>query len=152
MQLAFYKGKGNFVDFLIRWWTKSRFSHVELVFSDQAWFSSTRSRGTHIEWSPQTHMMEWEYLNVPMSQEQERAIKLWCLKENSKKYDYIGILFSQIFSFKRHNENKWFCSEICLAALQHIGLHPNYAPHNVSPGRLYNIIKQSIHSLSHLHL
>ena len=31
MYLAFYKAKGNFIDYLIRKRTKSKYSHVELV-------------------------------------------------------------------------------------------------------------------------
>ena len=40
MRVAFYKGEGNFFDKLIRWWTKSSYSHCELIFSDGIFFSA----------------------------------------------------------------------------------------------------------------
>ena len=30
IRLAFYKGKGDWVDKVIKWWTKSQYSHVEV--------------------------------------------------------------------------------------------------------------------------
>ena len=38
ISVAFYKGKGNWKNRVIRWWTKSPYSHAELVLDDkQTW-------------------------------------------------------------------------------------------------------------------
>jgi hypothetical protein len=50
------------------------------------------------------------------------------------RYDYAGLMLSQVLAFGRHNPDKWFCSEICAAAL---GL-PN--PQRVSPQFLFDVI------------
>ena len=40
IKLAFYKGKGNWKNKVIRWWTKSPYSHVELILPDgDTWVS-----------------------------------------------------------------------------------------------------------------
>lgn len=40
MKLAFYKAKGNWVDLLIRVFTQSEYSHVEIVHNKD-WYSSS---------------------------------------------------------------------------------------------------------------
>ena len=40
IRIAFYKGKGNWKNKVIRWWTKSPYSHAELVLPDEiTWVS-----------------------------------------------------------------------------------------------------------------
>ena len=43
VRLAFYKGEGDWVDKLVRWWTKSQYSHVEVV--GNMWVSSSPRDG-----------------------------------------------------------------------------------------------------------
>ncbi|WP_166416385.1 hypothetical protein [Cochlodiniinecator piscidefendens] len=47
-----------------------------------------------------------------------------------QKYDYWGILWSQLFRFNFHAADEWFCSEIIAAALKIA------EPQKVSPGGL----------------
>ena len=49
-------------------------------------------------------------------------------------YDYAGILLSQVLALGRHNPGKWFCSELCAAALG----FPN--PQSVSPQFLFDVV------------
>tara|TARA_R110002126_G_C10250622_1_gene482010 strand:- start:365 stop:619 length:255 start_codon:yes stop_codon:yes gene_type:complete len=51
-------------------------------------------------------------------------------------YDHYGIAFSQLLNLRRHNKNKWFCSELCAAML---GLS---APETYSPARLFDTVCQ----------
>ncbi len=50
------------------------------------------------------------------------------------RYDYAGLVLSQVLAFGRHDPDKWFCSEICAAAL---GL-PN--PQRLSPQFLFDVV------------
>ena len=34
IKIAFYKGEGNYLNSIVRWWTKSIYSHAELVLPD----------------------------------------------------------------------------------------------------------------------
>ena len=36
----------------------------------------------------------------------------------NRKYDYLGIIFSQLFPFKIHDHKKLFCSEIVIKILK----------------------------------
>ena len=33
------------------------------------------------------------------------------------RYDYTGLLLSHVLAFVRHDEDRWFCSEVIAAAL-----------------------------------
>ena len=40
IRVAFFKGKGNFWNKVVRWWTESPYSHAELVMPDEiTWIS-----------------------------------------------------------------------------------------------------------------
>ena len=40
IKVAFYKGRGNWKNKIIRWWTKSKYSHAELILPDEiTWVS-----------------------------------------------------------------------------------------------------------------
>lgn len=144
--LAFYKGKGTWVDRLIRWSTRSAYSHVEIVhdmeekwqhftFGYQCYSSSARDGGVRsklIKLNPD----HWDLVEVTWRDDFDLDL---FIENDSAKYDYSGIVFSHIFSLGRHNKNKWFCSEICAAAL---GLPK---PQNYSPGRLKDHVTQLNH-------
>lgn len=49
MKLAFYKGKGNWVDLLIRVFTHSKYSHVEIVHNKDWYSSSPRDGGVRVK-------------------------------------------------------------------------------------------------------
>ena len=129
---------------LVRWWTKSPYSHCELVFSDGAMFSShladhgTRYLGPRIL-SPN----RWDILSIPMSADSEAMIRKWCDGELYCRYDWKGIFFSQLLRFQREHPEKWFCSEICTAALQHIGMLQGSPACTFSPGKLHKRLKET---------
>lgn len=124
--LAFYKGKGNWLDFIIRLVTRSQYSHVEYIqnhteeFSatgiyeeNECWTSSARDGGVRKKMID-VDTRDWEVVLIEF---QTTDMRLFFECKAGAKYDYVGILFSQLFSFKRHSIEKWFCSEICAAAL-----------------------------------
>lgn len=142
--LAFYKGRGDGLwirlqDWAIRFATRSIYSHVEMISGRaelgqeaECWSSSGRDGGVRkadITLNPD----HWDL--VELADEPDDLtdfIKTRAFPK--KKYDYIGILFSQVFSLGRHSPDKWFCSEICAAAL---GI-PN--AQRMSPQSLYDMV------------
>lgn len=138
LTLAFYKGSGRFDDRVIRWVTRSAFSHVEMLERPpalrvdgarfgQSWSSSGRDggvRGKDIVFGAG----RWAFLAVPWAP----AGALDTLRaELGKPYDFLGLVGSQLVNLRRHRAGRWFCSEICAHAL---GLD---APQELSPGGLY---------------
>lgn len=137
VKLAFYKGEGNWVDKTIRWWTKSHYSHVELVINSVWYSSSPRTlevRGEKITPNPK----HWDYIILePFN---ESSLIHLANKELGKKYDWMGIFFSQFIPLGRENPNKWFCSEFCVGMLKD-QIKFKHKPSWYSPGKLYEEIK-----------
>jgi len=147
MKIAFYKGNGSFMDRLIKWWTKGKYSHTEVIFEHNVSFSITgRSpycgRFTIIDYKPEN----WDIVDVLVFDEKLGLLKAKELE--AKPYDWIGILFSQIFPFKLHLRDSYFCSEASLEILKYADpFNTNwdkYESNLVSPNLLYKIIKGEI--------
>ena len=132
--LAFYKGHGQLLDRVIRWVTRSSFSHVEILraapagsvdeLEVRAWSSSGGVREKLITFKSQN----WELVAIPWAG--PAAIDR-VIAEIGNPYDYAGLLGSQALNLRRHRRDQWFCSEICAHALE------LSAPQELSPGGLY---------------
>ena len=127
-QLAFYVAKnGNWVDKLIAWYTKSQYSHVELIYNGYWYSTSPRDlevrRKTLI--GKEGH---WVYKDVTID-----LVHLETVFEQTKgkKYDWLGIFLSQFLPLNTHNKNRYFCSE-WVATVMKIP-----SPHLYSPQDLY---------------
>ncbi len=141
IRLAFYTGAGRCDDRVIRWVTRSAFSHVELLgqppgrhgpdaWIGHSWSSSRRDggvRGKAIVFAAG----RWVFLDVPWAP----ADTLDTLRsELGAPYDFVGLVGAQLLNLRRHRTGRWFCSELCAHAL---GLD---APQTFSPGGLYRRI------------
>lgn len=140
MKLAFLKGEG-FVAKMIRLWTRGPYSHVELVFSDMVAFSCAQTDSMHTRFQNiYFDTKYWTLVDVNVSEEDEKKIRTWCESEVGCAYDWTGIILSQFIPFGYQSKTKWFCSEVCVAALQQVGLFPKIKAWRVSPNKLYKLI------------
>lgn len=135
MIIAAYKGKGTFFDSLIRWWTKSPYSHVEIVLHRNQYYfkgfsSSTRDGGVRVK-SIKVKSGHWDFFEADAPRLEEEEMR----KHIGKGYDFMGILLSQILPLKRHSKRRFFCSELCAHMM---GLS---APQKYSPDDLVKHIK-----------
>ena len=116
-----YRGK-RLLSALIRWQTRSRYSHASMASPDdhtlviEAW----QGRGVH-----KTHIRNWDDIDafcvVKVTEDQHRAAWAWANLQLGLGYDYLGVL--RFVSRTRGRENKrWFCSELVYQALQAAGL------------------------------
>lgn len=139
MNIAFQKNPNKIFSKLICWWTKSPYFHTELFFSNGVSFSAQPLQKTKFH-STDYNNKDWDFINIPMSKEQEEILYKWCISESGCNYDYVGIFFCQILNWSFENPWWWFCSEICLAGIQKI--YPmNKNPYEFSPGKLYELLK-----------
>lgn len=119
LRIAFYNADDNLTHKLIRWVTKSPFSHCELVFSDDWCFGADPEDGTRFLtysniYDPQT----WCLMDLPwISEEDEKRIRKYCEQEDECGYDWWGIFLGRINPMHNHPD-KWFCSEFCATALR----------------------------------
>ena len=146
MKIAFYKKLKKISDFLIRWHTRENFwkifsiaeySHCELVFSNDESFSSSGCDGGARFKKIKFDEKKWDVFKIKISAADEKKIREFCAAQCGKKYDWRAIFFSQILDLQRENPQKWFCSEICAAALQKINFLKNEKPHLLSPQKFF---------------
>lgn len=143
MKILFQKNDPSIYDTLIRWWTHSPYSHCALVFDDRVVFQAEAGIGTHFTQTAILSANVWDALEIKLDPDSQQAVMTFCNLEDKCGYDWVGIFFSQIIRMQRSSKNKWFCSEVCVAALQRVGLLPNVVPCTVSPGQLYKRLKEA---------
>ena len=134
MKVAFYKCEGNIVDKLIRWWTKSEYSHVELIIGDY-WYSIS-PRDTYVRKKIIDYKEDhWDIIDIDARYSPGYAL-LFYEKIKGSKYDWAGILLSQVLPLNVHDRKRWFCSEFVAATLKIDN------PNRYSPEDLYKFITE----------
>lgn len=133
MELIFYKAKGDWLDWAIRWETWGPYSHCELRLEQHLTFSSSwRDKGVRFR-DMAASSEKWDRLLIDLSEDEAEELILWCSKQ-SGAYDLWGI-FGFIINKRVQDTTKWYCSEICSE-----GLNRNLRldlPQHISPNRLY---------------
>lgn len=127
-ELWFYSGPPRLFDRLIRLWTGSSFSHVELVIDDvaysaDAWKGKVRSVAVAV-----FNRQHWAV--VPVVLVKDRA---WIKEQMGKGYDWMGIFGFSFFGVQ--DKRRWYCSELC-AELTGIEGRP------ISPQKLYDAVSE----------
>jgi len=143
-KIAFYKGVHpglpGIYNRLVQWWTKSPYSHCELVFSDGLSASSSFMDGgvrfKQINYSTDTH---WDFITLP--NELEHAARKWFEDRVGAKYDLKGNL-GFVIGAVHDSKDKFFCSEACAAALQ-LGQASLYSPATLYPLLAYIFKKEN---------
>ncbi len=134
VQLALYKGKGQIGNALIRWWTRSPYSHCELVLGGYCYSSSVMDKGVRRkrvgtgEDEISLSAEHWDLIQLPAAD--SAAVIEHFLRTDPDSYGWPSLIMSQVFNRNRQVEHAAFCSEWCAAAL---GL-PNpasYSPHTI---------------------
>lgn len=118
MKAAFYTGtrpgKAGLYNRLVRWWTTSPYSHVELVFSDGIAASSSYADGgvrfKVIDFEPRS----WEFIELPLHLEADA--RAWFAAHAGAGYDLRGNLHFMVEPLA-DRKDAWFCSEAVAAAL-----------------------------------
>ncbi|EDO8872226.1 hypothetical protein GL638_00555 [Campylobacter coli] len=154
MKIAFYKVKENdkstFLDKAIAFFTSSwkerlngdflkSYSHCEIILDNLMISSSPRDKGVRIKEFKDTG--RWDFIEI--NDINETKIKEFLYSQIGKKYDFLGIL--GFFTLTKDSEDKWFCSEIIIRALQIGGLVKlgDMNAGSSSPNRLYKKLKDT---------
>jgi hypothetical protein len=119
--IALYKGEGNWVNRVVRKWTKSIYSHAELILDDkQTWIGISPFIKARLvlrqvyNYDPNN----WDFYEININQEQHNLIIDFYNLTKDSKYDWVGMLLSQCLPFHIKEKNKWYCSEWILYALR----------------------------------
>jgi len=142
-KILLWRGKGV-VSALIRWQTRSPYSHAAVMVGDRVWeareFRKVRRTSLYRVCAEADKKGEKiEGRDVFIGEEGAAEMMRWLDEQLGKKYDW-----SSVFRFvtrrqaRRKAAEVWFCSEIVFAGFQHIEvkLLRYIAPWAVAPGHL----------------
>ena len=132
ISLALYKGRGNWVNSLIRWKTDSIYSHCEIVVDGWMYSSTVRDGGVRCK-IDSTDAEHWDLIPILFNNGESVHKHYSDTKDNP--YGWIDMIQSQIFKRKTADNKGDFCSEWCAAAL---GLP---SPQQYSPDELGELVK-----------
>ena len=112
IRIAFYKGKGNWKNKIIRWWTGSPYSHVELIMPDNyTWISISPLLSSTVSSRIKTDfdLEKWDFVQFDITQDQHNILLEFFEDTKDCSYDWIGMIFSQLlpFNIKRKKTNVW---------------------------------------------
>jgi len=149
IQIAFYKGgKNKWHHRFIRWWTKSEYSHAELVLNNgEIWVSispllyskvTTRIRK---DWD----VIDWDFIQFSINNVQLDSLKDFISETTGDGYDWPGMLLSQILPCIIKSRRKWYCSSWIAHALSHSNIISFrkagiYEIPDLHPGKLFSIL------------
>jgi uncharacterized protein YycO len=133
--IALFRGRGV-VSTLIRWQTRSVYSHAALVLPDGRIVEAWQGDGVRVK-----RLDDWSHVDrfevADMTDEQWIAALDFALRQVGQGYDYWAIMR---FVSRRHmpDNDRWFCSELVFAALEAAGvrLFERIEAWAVSPGLL----------------
>lgn len=136
--VAAYRGKG-IISTLIRFRTWSKYSHVAVMNEHGEIIEAWQRGGVcyranhHQGHRPGTQIDCYSY---PLPHFREELLWRFMCGQVGRGYDYFGVLGFLTRRDKAHNPERWFCSELVMAASIACGdpLLRGIAPHRVSPG------------------
>ncbi|MBT2321280.1 hypothetical protein J7E62_02765 [Variovorax paradoxus] len=116
IQLAMYKGKGMIGNAVIRAWTRSNYSHCELVDADVGVYMSSSLRdggvrGKRMDLEPGN----WDVFELPWAD--GRRVAEHFEQTRGQPYGWLDLLRTQFLNRPFDQEGSAFCSEWCAAAL-----------------------------------
>ena len=95
IKVAFYKGKGDFVNTIVRWWTNSVYSHAELVLPDDVtWIGISPFVKSKIDKKIklQIEPADWDFVTIEVTEQQYEIIMQFFSDTKGAGYDWVGML------------------------------------------------------------
>ena len=96
------------------------------------------------DWDFLTFSLSWR---EPVSQYQMNQLEKFLDSTRGAKYDWIGLIFSNVTSYLVKKRDKWYCSEWIAHALVNARIvmwddMNLYDTPDLSPGKLYDLLSQ----------
>lgn len=112
-------------------WTYGGYTHVELIFESK--FKKQKSFEVYMTEVVSFKAKEydgtrWGWLQIILTRKQLNDLYVFCLQQRDKTFNTWGMFFNFVpvigYYFAKKNENKWFCSELTVSALQAANVTP----------------------------
>jgi len=150
IKIAFFKGNGTWQNKIIRWWTKSPYSHAELVLPDgKTWIGISPFLTSRVASRDNScyNKENWDFIDFTITNEQYKIILDFYEETKDCKYDWFGMLLSQFLPFHIKQRERWYCSEWIAYALRIANVIDwrvikIYDRSDLSPGVLFGISKK----------
>jgi hypothetical protein len=150
IRIAFFKGdKHEWHHRFVRWWTKSPYSHAEIILDGETWVSISPFLYTRVAARVRTQVDEsdWDFLTFRVTAEELRALKNFISETTGDGYDWIGMILSQILPIIIKGKGRWYCSQWIAHALGWAGIVRwkrlgIYEFPDLHPGKLHDILSQ----------
>ncbi|WP_299814245.1 hypothetical protein [uncultured Jannaschia sp.] len=138
--VAFYRGRGDWADRIVRFATRSAYSHCELIRSErrpklgtgvECLSASRRDGGVRLK-RIELDAAKWCIYDVAWAPDGtwDRA-----MEKLGAPYELWSLVTTHLLNFRRGNRERWFCSELIAYALR------LDMPHAYSPGDLLRAIR-----------
>lgn len=148
IQIAFFKGKGSYVNSIVRWWTNSVYSHAEIVLPDgYTWIGISPYLKSKVDERKKISFeyRDWDFIDIRITEEQYNIIMEFYEDTKGQGYDWIGMLLSQFLPCKIKHKKRWYCSEwisyalriACIIDWRKIRI---YERKDLSPAVLYQLL------------
>lgn len=134
-KILLFRGRG-LISWLIRWQTRSEYSHAALMLPDGSVVEAWQGAGVRRTW-----LRDWCGVDVfsvhGMTPEQWQSAIGYARAQIGKGYDYRGV-FRFLSRRLVPNNDLWFCSELVFRALEVAGVRllRDVTAGEVSPGML----------------
>lgn len=133
MRVAFYLAEhGDWFDKAIAIWTRSKYSHVELVLGGTMCISASSRQGRVRTEDIDIYGGHWEVvefdIEIPPAELQRRIDRVL-----GAGYDWLGIFFYKFLPFRTQDRKKYWCSEVVAYLL---GIEDD----KLSPQELYEAV------------
>jgi uncharacterized protein YycO len=138
MRVVLFRSR-SFISRLIRWQTRSQYSHAAVLTDEGALVESVEGKGVISTANWQKPAEADVFLVWPMSTDQANTGVGFLSAQIGKPYDWLMVLrFVTRRQASRRSSGKWFCSELVFAAFQKAGIEllRDTEPWEVSPGLL----------------
>jgi hypothetical protein len=114
-RIAFYKPhrKTDILGHLVCWWTKSPYSHCEIVLDDWCYSSSIRDGGVRFK---KIDLTQKHWVVVPAEDIQPEKVLALYARTKGNKYGLLDCITTQILNTPLHVSGQYFCSEWCAEA------------------------------------
>lgn len=150
IKIAFYKGDGDILNKIVRWWTNSKYSHAELVLPDDVtWIGISPFIKSKVESRKKLIVdnLDWDFVKIKITEEQYQTIIDFFNETRGRGYDWIGMSLSQFLPFRIKHHNRWYCSEwiayaLRIACVIDWKIIKIYDRKDLSPGVLYSIVSE----------
>lgn len=113
LYICFHKPK-RLIGHLIALWTLGKYSHVEFIYNGQVFLSNPGGVRTR-KFEYQKNM---EIYELDKNIDPKDVIEFFRTAQG-KGYDYLGILGQFFYADKVQDDNRYFCSEFCLNAMDY---------------------------------